>query len=134
MGYIEAPPRTNDVAFAHEIGHHIEFTVPGAQELCRAFLKHRAGAEVPSDLTALGLTQVEGAVGVKDQFERIFGPKRAYYVGRIYPKGGTEVLSMGLEALYDDPVGLARSDPEYFAFVVGVLSGDLTQKGASHAG
>ena len=134
VGFISAPSRTHPTAFAHEIGHHLERTIPGAERLCNEFLAHRVGDERPTDLCELGLTQVEGAMGYRDDFGRVFGEKRAYYVGRKYAHGGTEVLSMGLEALHDDPVGFAKRDPEYCAFVLGVLSGDLLNKGASHAG
>jgi hypothetical protein len=128
-GYVTAPPRTEPVAFAHELGHHVEDTAPGAREVVQAFLAHRTAGEEPADLFAMGLTQAEGATGVKDHFDRVFPGKRAYYAGRRYPDGGTEVLSLGLEALYDDPAGFARKDPEWFALTVGILSGDLLQPG-----
>lgn len=50
---------------------------------------------------------------------------RAYYNGKKYDHPSTEILSMGLEMLYLDPVTFARVDPEYFKFIVGVLRGDL---------
>jgi hypothetical protein len=131
-GVISAPPRTAPEAFTHEWGHHIEVTAPGVQKLCGEFLAHRRGDEQPVDLVALGCTDVKGATGVKDHFDTICPGRRAYYCGREYPDGGTEILSMGMEALHDDPIGFAKKDPEYFAFVMGVLSGDLVNKGVGH--
>lgn len=45
-------------------------------------------------------------------------------MGKYY-KGHTEIISMGLELLYDDPIGFAERDPEYFKFLTGILNGDL---------
>ncbi len=134
VGYLAAKPRTPPVAFAHELGHHVEFTAPGAVDLANEFLDHRAAGETPRPLADMGLTQDETATGVKDHFDRVFGPKAAYYVGRRYDNTrGTELTAMGVEALYDDPVAFAKRDPEYFAFVIGILSGDLLNKGDGHA-
>ena len=60
-------------------------------------------------------------VGRVDNFAAVFG-KRAAYVGKQYENDyATEVLSMGLEEMYRDPVGFAKADPDYFDFVVGVM-------------
>lgn len=134
VGYIESPSRTGAATFAHEIGHHLEYAIPGAQKLCQEFLAHRTAGETPADLSALGLTQDSDAKGVKDDFGKTFGTTQCYYVGRLYSDGGTEILSMGIEALYGSPIHFAQSDPEYFAFVMGIVTGDLLGKGTSHAG
>jgi hypothetical protein len=135
VGIISAPPKTHPTSFVHEVGHHLEHTVPGAKDLCNSFLKHRTAGDEPVDLVAAGLTQVAGATGYRDQFARALGDKRAPYAGRRYAShGGTEILSMGLEALHDDPIGFAKTDPEWFAFIMLVISGDFSRKGASHAG
>ena len=36
-----------------------------------------------------------------------------------------EILSMGVELLYADPVGFAERDPEYFKFILGLLDGSI---------
>ena len=45
-------------------------------------------------------------------------------MGREY-KNASEIVSMGLQLLFEDPVSLARYDREYFKFMVGILRGDL---------
>jgi hypothetical protein len=42
------------------------------------------------------------------------------YCGRIYGEGGTELVSMGLQLLCEDPARL-MADPDYFAFTLGVI-------------
>ena len=44
----------------------------------------------------------------------------AYYVGKQYGDN-SEILSMGIQALHEDPVKFFKNDPEYANFVVSVL-------------
>jgi hypothetical protein len=39
------------------------------------------------------------------------------YMGKDYGRTATEILSMGLEMFYADPVQLAENDPDYFDFI-----------------
>ena len=59
-------------------------------------------------------------IGRKNHFDRHFSSVHAYYVGKQYANN-SEVLSMGMQALYEDPVGFFKNDPEYANFVVSVL-------------
>lgn len=48
------------------------------------------------------------------------------YMGKFYPPSGgrvgaTEILSMGLQFLYEDPIDLAQRDPEMFNFVINAI-------------
>ena len=45
------------------------------------------------------------------------------YWGRIYDRGETEIVSMGVEALYQNPRKLMNEDPESFKWLVNVLRG-----------
>jgi hypothetical protein len=36
------------------------------------------------------------------------------YVGKVYQDGSTEIVSMGLERMYHNPVQFQRSDPDHF--------------------
>ena len=140
---------------AHEYGHLIEENITGVREACRRFLSYRTRGETPTQMKKLFPTYNydSNEVGRKDKFEevweRYFKEKwqlgrsdrelgvdqlqrrtewslnRAYYNGKKYDHPSTEILSMGLEMLYLDPVTFARVDPEYFKFIVGVLRGDL---------
>lgn len=41
-----------------------------------------------------------------------------------FPQTGTEIVSMGAQKMYEDPVGFAKSDPEYFQFTLTALQGN----------
>ena len=63
---------------------------------------------------------------VRDEIARrdkFFDP----YCGKEYRKNGqrtaTEVLTMGVERLLDDPAEFAKQDRDYFNFVVTTLGG-----------
>lgn len=107
---------------AHEFGHHVEFHVPGALDAALEFVKYRCGDEPPTDLARFGMP---GEMGRKDKFDAAMPEANAYYVGKDYGTDASEVLSMGLETLYRDPIGFARKDPEYFKFVMGICDGSL---------
>lgn len=110
----------------HEWGHHVEFSVPGAREAAQEFLRHRAGPDPLRKLSDLipGRIYDPHEVAFEDEFKKAFG-EHGPYCGKQYPDGDTELISMGLEKLYTDPGGFARKDPEYCAFVLGILDGSL---------
>ena len=93
-----------------------------------AGVAHWVGAEKPQKLKDLfpDLNYGDDEVGRKDRFDAAFpdGPD-PWYVGKDYPKGGTEILSMGLQKLIEDPVGFAKVDPEFCKYVLGCLDGSL---------
>lgn len=107
----------------HEIGHMIEFRKPKVKKMAEAFLKARIGEEQPKPLSELigreGFNANE--IGCVDKFRNAFG-ELGPYVGKIYKGGATEVVSMGLEMMYHDATGFAQKDPEYFQFMVKVLT------------
>lgn len=44
------------------------------------------------------------------------------YTGRIYKRSGdTEIISMGLEQMFNNPAKFARDDPDYFDFIFTTL-------------
>lgn len=120
------------VAVIHEYGHHLEYRVPGVKEAAQKFLSERVGDEpftkIAEKYPDAGLRASEK--GRKDDFDKTFGEvsgesgHRAYYVGKHYDDGATEVVSMGMEKMYKDPVKFAKQDPEYFNFVMGMLGGE----------
>lgn len=65
--------------------------------------------------------------GAADGWLKLFphNPSSAYYIGKSYPSGDTECLSMGLQLLYTNPVLFATEDPEYFRLILGVLMGTI---------
>ncbi len=110
----------------HEIGHYIERRNPAVAELAEAFLDYRCGDEPFRPLADEFPGMFEhGEEGRPDDFGRVLHPEQAWYVGKKTERGGSEVLTHGLELLYNDPAGFALRDPEYFRVVSGMLSGRL---------
>lgn len=113
----------------HEYGHAIERQMKTGGvtvgERSMEFLNYRVGDEKAVDMHAKFGKGDPGEMGRKDKFDSVFNEYEAHYIGFDYGRGDTEILSMGVQKLYNDPVTLARKDPEYFKFVVGLLDGSL---------
>ncbi len=106
---------------AHEIAHFIELETPGTYSLCKEFLDARTDGEKTQMLRDLtGINYNSSEVGRLDAF---FNP----FCGS-YPAYGTEMLSMGIQRLADDPMGFNKDDPEYFYLVLGVLQGKIKRE------
>lgn len=128
--------RENKATFTmvHELGHWLEDLSDATHDKVIEFLKRRAGKE-----PARPLKQITGKnyfddieVAVEDDFKDA-------YVGKYYGvnwrdfAGGrqgkvdwdtvyaSEVISMGVEYLYGNPVKFAKDDPDYFDFMFEVL-------------
>ena len=115
--------------FVHEIAHVIEGKNPALLAKVREFRKRRIKAAGTSDVKLKDV--VHGGyradeIGNEDSFQAAFGSQSKYYVGKEYGGRETEILSMGLEKLFEDPGEFARKDPEFFKFIVGALRGKFT--------
>jgi hypothetical protein len=129
-GVVVVPKNTNANTIVHEIGHAIEWRYPGVARAARAFLMKRVGDEAKVDMAGQfpGHGYDPGETGRKDEFLKAMAsgdPSHAYYTGKHYESGATEIMSMGLENLYLDPVNFAKRDPEFFNFVSAVMRGDI---------
>lgn len=111
----------------HELGHEIEFRHAQGYDLAKTFLEMRRAGQATRKLKdvfpANGYRDDEK--GIDDQFGAAFGAS-AWYVGKDYDFKATEILSMGVQKLYENAAHFAKADPEYFRFVIGVLRGTLT--------
>ena len=107
----------------HELGHMLEHNKPGIKQRVQDFLAYRVASEAPTPMTTVdpGAQYDPGETGRKNHFDRAFPVRSAYYVGKDYGGRSSEIVSMGLQKLYDAPAELAEKDPEYFAFMVSVL-------------
>jgi SPP1 gp7 family putative phage head morphogenesis protein len=115
---------TDDVGVVvHEIGHIIQDSDPYVNEMVHTFLNYRVGEEPYQKMKTLfpryGFDDYE--LGRKDNFDKHFNTVYAYYCGKESASGNSEILSMGIQALYEDPVKFFKNDPEYANFVVSVL-------------
>jgi len=104
----------NAAVLVHEMGHVIEREKGLADEV-NAFLSARVGNEPLKPIAGL-----PGEHGRDDKFDAAFGAS-ARYVGKTYPDGATEVVSMTLQKMYENPAHLARTDPELMKFVIGIV-------------
>ncbi len=103
-------------AIFHEFGHHVENTLPKARDAAVKFLEKRTQGETAQKLQKLfpGRGYGKGEVTKKDAFLNAYTGKDG---------DASEVISMGLQHLYEDPTGFARADPEHFDLIVGILRG-----------
>ncbi len=119
----------NVKTFIHEIGHRLESEIPNAEKLANEFREMRIARAKTKDVKMANLFPKYGygadEIGNQDDFAKLFGEHHAYYVGKNYGSGHTEIISMGLEKLFENPLGMAKTDPEYFDFIIGLLRGIL---------
>lgn len=117
-GTREAHVRDDAANIVHEIGHAMEFDHPDVYEKCVAFRKKRTKGEAAQRLRDLtGITGYRAnEIAYEDSWVKLGG---SHYCGRKYPDGlkATEILTMGLERLYNDAEGFAKQDPEYYNFI-----------------
>lgn len=115
----------------HEFGHAMDARMltgkRSALDSSMEFLRYRVGDEKPVKLKDIfpECDYKDHEYGRKDKFTEAFGLHHAYYVGKDYGSDGAEIISMGVEKLYEDPIGFAKADPEYFKFILGILDGSL---------
>lgn len=114
--HLEASAPTHTAV--HELGHFVEASNSDAARKARDFLAHRTVGEEALRLRDLvpGSSYKPDEVAKPDRFE---DP----YTGKIYPDGATEVISMGLQYLYNNPRKFARRDPDFFRFIVELVNG-----------
>lgn len=110
--------------FVHEIGHQIEDQLGPTQRRANDFIEMRikkAGTPDEKLIEVFPYSNYDDhEVGNLDGFREAFG-NNGYYVGKRYARGSTEVISMGLEEMYNNPTAFASADPEYFKFLLAIM-------------
>lgn len=117
--------RTNSIHLAttyapivwHEMGHWIEHNVPGGKEAALSYLDSRTKGEEAKPLKEIDPKKPsyeDWEVSKKDKF---LEP----YVGKVYQSGATELTSMGLQMLKEDPAKFFRQDRDHFEFTLGMI-------------
>jgi hypothetical protein len=125
-GPIFLPVAESSGTAVHEWGHRIEDAVPGARKAAQEFLAYRVKGEPLRPMADLipGRKFRSGEMGREDDFRAAYGDLAAY-AGKHYGPDSTEITSMALELLYNDPHQLAANDVELTAFLLGILDGSL---------
>ena len=120
----------DDVGTAvHELGHFIEQRDMRVRKAAWEFLEERTRGE-----KAVGLRKLTGGnfeateVAKEDKFfnpyvGKVYGEPKVVYGMTIYPD--TEVISMGLEAMYRDPARFFREDRGHFELILKLMRGEL---------
>jgi len=117
-GSVRASCRENDVkcdrktsvrTLVHEFGHFIEHYSPVPFAHAVAFLRSRTQGE-----KLVSLSAATGNSGYRPNEQTRPDRFLSAYVGKHYAHGSTEVLSMGLEYLYAEPLWFATQDPGHF--------------------
>jgi len=96
----------------HEMSHYLEENSPGMHKKIQAFYDMRTKGETAK---WLGRGYRPGEMFKKDKFIDD-------YMGKVYPNA-TEVLSMGMENIYSNPMRLMEKDPEMFDFIIDIIRG-----------
>jgi SPP1 gp7 family putative phage head morphogenesis protein len=101
--------------YAHEFGHHLGYKLKGGMKKQNTFFKNRTVGEKKGSLPGF-----RGEIqGKRDKFGKV-----SYYAGRVYKDGRSpELISVGIEYLWNHPVSFAKKDPEWFNMVISVLKG-----------
>ncbi|RXF11121.1 hypothetical protein EG878_14795 [Enterococcus faecalis] len=99
--------------YVHEIAHLMAKTPRAASASKAWFAKRIEGYDIEE------IYQGSGEIGYRDNFF-------THYVGKVYEGDGlvgTEVVSMGMEAMYADPVDFYQKDPDHFMFIYSLMRG-----------
>ena len=86
--------------------------------MAKEFLDKRGAGETPTFLNDLQPDRKY------DKTEKVFKDKFLDpYCGKIYSDNSTEIVSMGLQYLTENPGKFADEDPEYFDLMIDILHG-----------
>lgn len=125
-GQISISTTTPTKTIIHEIGHNLEYAGGATFRAKRiAFFEKRTAGESLQKLSDIfpGYGYEAREVTKTDKWHHA-------YVGKVYAhdsddNASSEIISMGIERLYEDAAAFAAEDPEYFDFVVAYLRGKL---------
>lgn len=114
--------RFNKTVLFHELAHHLESDLNAKAASNGFLLKRRKSAD------KYRLRQLTGNSGYSNDEYAYSDEFINHYIGKVYPRGTTEVWSMGVQYLSnpDDAAMLMARDPEMAALIFGYLQSDMT--------
>lgn len=125
-GMVSVDTGTSTGVIVHEIGHNIEYT-RGADFRAKriAFFNDRTAGDTPERFIDVYPT---AGFEPHETFKR--DKWLDTYMGKEYKhdsdqRGSSELISMGIQMLFEDPNKLIKRDPGYFDFIVSYLRGSL---------
>lgn len=116
------PYERNAGVIVHETAHVIHWNNEEIAKLVNEFFMQR------TDNLKLDWTKRYGEDVIPDDFYnsyvgRIYGWEKQYEKQTGLPFYGQEVLSMGMQAMYEDPVKFYQDDKDHFLFTYAILRG-----------
>jgi len=129
MGQVNMGPGSHNSSVAttvHELGHTLEYETPAIARSRREFYDERTRGEQERKLRDVTKNR-----GYEDHEMTRADDFTHAYMGKDYGahlKGTSEdrhseMVSMGLQMLHENPIKLARQDPEYFDWIYSVTRG-----------
>ncbi len=119
LGTINTPPGVCAATLVHEFGHRIEEASGNTLgTLSKAFAMQQL-IDKDQKPEHLGGAYEADEIGNKDEFQ-------SSYTGKFYPQDASEVLSMGVQNLYEDPITFFEEAPKHFEYTLACLHGLLT--------
>jgi hypothetical protein len=107
----------------HELGHLLEYNSPDVQAATHRFLAIRQAGGTRERLMDLypGYNYKPHEWTIKDEFKNGYTGKE--YIDGNGRRYATEVLSMGLQEMHNNPGKFALEDPDFFDFMYDVVRG-----------
>jgi SPP1 gp7 family putative phage head morphogenesis protein len=124
--YIAFSSNANKVTVVHELGHWLDNGNRKLHDVVLKFLERRTKGEKEVRINQIPGYENRGyrddEVTKVDKFENA-------YMGRVYDFGITEITSMGLQKMYENPLKFYHSDRDYFNFIYDVMTGKAIEDG-----
>jgi hypothetical protein len=112
-------PRSKASTVAHELGHWYEDIKPGVHDKIMEFYNRRTKGDKEQRMKDLFPGEGWGKNEIV-KTDKFIHP----YMGLVSPDGkSSEILSMGLDYYYTNPVRFAKEDPDYFDFIYNLVRG-----------
>ena len=122
------PGQSADV-IVHEFGHAFDAGIKTGSdkvlERSLEFKEHRLKGQASVELRSLYPWYDPGEKGADDDFGKAFPGSSAWYVGKDYGRYATEIVSMGIQQMYNNAAYFAKNDPEYCKLIMGIMDGSL---------
>jgi len=125
-GAVGLPRFADPLQAVHQLAHLLENN-PAVADLAKAYLHIRSRIALPQALHTLwpGRWFSPDEVAWRTTMPHTFANYLAGWYAAKWYRRQTELVAAGSELLYHDPVALAKRDPGFFVFLIGVLSGRL---------
>jgi len=97
--------------------HDIESRHPQILAKTKSFLHRRAATKLDSQGRPTKTEIAPGEIAFDDEW---VSRGNSIYTGKIY-SNATEILTMGAERLFTEPIRFSREDPDFFDFIISIF-------------